>query len=138
MQSQRGNFLLQALLALTLVFAFIPFFARRLAVRDMSAQMYATTHQVDTAKTAAKIFIQENADSIPYETTVISGDNFSSTLEPYGLPLGFVARTALGQSISLVITKTADEIAAVLRLSGGSLSRIQRAELARRIGFYAD
>ena len=42
MKAERGNFLLQALLSLTLVFAFIPFFARRLATRDMGAQMYTT------------------------------------------------------------------------------------------------
>lgn len=137
MRTQNGNFLLQALLALTLVFAFIPFFAKRLALNDISAQMYATTRQVDVAKTAAKIYIQENADSLPYNQVVLSGDKFSDTLEPYGLPLGFVARTAMGQDISLVINKDMEEISAFLRLSGGMLNTMQRAELARRIGFYA-
>lgn len=137
LKSEKGNFLLQALLALTLVFAFIPFFAHRLSVRDLNTQMYATTRQVEVAKTAARIYIQENADSLPYEVTVISGNKFSDTLEPYGLPLGFVPRTALGQDISLVITKNQDEIFATIRLSGGRLSGLQRAELARRIGFFA-
>ena len=136
-RAQRGNFLLQALLALTLVFAFIPFFARRLALRDVSAQMYATTRQVDVARTAAKIFIRENANSIPYDRSIVSGDNFSTILEPYGLPLGFVPRTALGQDIVLIIDKTNTEISAFLRLRGGDLSMVQRAELARRIGFFA-
>lgn len=136
-QSQRGNFLLQALLALTLVFAFIPFFARRLALRDIGAQMYATTRQVDSARTAARIFIRENADSLPYDRSIISGENFSDMLEPYGLPLGFVPRTALGQNIILIIDKSNTEISAVLRLRGGNLSTLQRAELARRIGFFA-
>ena len=137
LQSQKGNFLLQALLALTLVFAFMPFFANRLAMRDLNAQMYSTTRQVDVAKTAARIYVQENAASLPYDVTVISGNKFSDTLESYGLPLGFVPRTALGQDISLIITKHPDEIFATLRLSGGDLSGVQRAELARRIGFYA-
>ncbi|MBO4480519.1 MAG: hypothetical protein J5742_02740 [Alphaproteobacteria bacterium] len=137
MHTQRGNFLLQALLALTLVFVFIPFFAKRLALSDISSQMYATTRQVDVAKTASRIYIQENADSLPYNKVVLSGDKFSDVLEPYGLPLGFIARTALGQDISLIINKDSEEITAFLRLSGGNLNTIQRAELARRIGFYA-
>ena len=77
MRNQRGNFLLQALLALTLVFVFIPFFAKRLAMNDMGGQMYATTRQVDVAKTSAKIYIQENAESLPYNTIVLSGNEFS-------------------------------------------------------------
>lgn len=137
MQGQRGNFLLQALLALTLIFAFIPFFAQRLAARDMDAQMYAATRQVETAQTAARIFIREMANSLPYNTTVVAGDNFSDLLEPFGLPLGFVPRTALGQDIALVINKTAAEVSAYLELTGGDLSQLQIAELARRIGFYA-
>lgn len=137
MQRERGNFLLQALLALTLVFAFIPFFARRLALRDVSAQMYSTTRQVDVARTAAKIFIRENANNLPYDRSIVSGENFSTVLEPYGLPLGFVPRTALGQDIVLIIDKTNTDISAILRLRGGNLSMVQRAELARRIGFFA-
>ncbi len=137
LKSERGNFLLQALLALTLVFAFIPFFARRLATRDIGAQMYATTRQVETARTAAKIYVQENADALPYETTVLSGDKFSDILEPYGLPLGFVPRTVFGQDIALIINKTTDGVSAFLRLSGGNIGNFQRAELAHRIGFFA-
>ena len=137
MQTQRGNFLLQALLALTLVFAFIPFFAKRLALRDIGAQMYATTRQVDVARTAAKIFIRENANNIPYDRSFISGENFTTMLEPYGLPLGFTPRTALGQDIILIIDKTNTDVSAILRLRGGDLNMVQRAELARRIGFFA-
>lgn len=137
MRSQRGNFLLQALLALTLVFAFMPFFVRRLATRDTAAQMYSTTRQVETARTAAKIFIQENANTLPLDISIISGDNFTDLLEPYGLPLGFVPRTALGQDILLIINNQNGDVSAYLRLRGGRLSTLQSAELARRIGFYA-
>ena len=137
MRQYSGNFLLQALLALTLIFSFIPFFAERLAARDMDAQMYASSQKVDVAQTAARIFIRERANDLPYNTTVVSGDAFSDLLEPYGLPLGFMPRTAMGQNISLVIEKTATAVSGYLELSGGNMSGVQLAELARRIGFYA-
>ena len=134
---QNGNFLLQALLALALIFSFIPFFAGRLASRDLDSQMYAATQKVEVAQTAAQIFVRENANDLPYNTTKVSGNTFSDLLESYGLPLGFVPRTALGQDISLVINKTPLAVTAYLELSGGYLSPLQLAELARRIGFYA-
>ena len=137
MQRQSGNFLLQALLSLTLIFAFVPYFATRLAARDMDSQMHAASRQIESAQTAARIFIRETASELPYDVSVISGNAFADTLEPYGLPLGFVPRTALGQDISLVINKTPLAVSAYLKLSGGGLSQLELAELARRIGFYA-
>lgn len=137
MQSERGNFLLQSLLALTLIFAFIPFVAQKLVAQDSDAQMTAAASQADVATTAARIYIRENTNLLPYETTRVSGDAFADLLEPYGLPLGFVPHNALGQDISLVITKTLDSVSGYLELTGGNLSGVQRAELARRIGFYA-
>ena len=53
------------------------------------------------------------------------------------MPLGFIPRTALGQDISLVINKTPMAVTAYLQLTGGDLTDVQLAELARRIGFYA-
>lgn len=137
MQNQHGNFLLQALLALTLVFAFMPFFAIKLASRDNAAQMYATTEQIETAYNAARIFLYEEKDNLPYKKQVLSGNAFSDKLESYGLPLGFVPETALKQKISLVIDKNERGIVGYLKISGGNLSKIQTAELTRRIGFYA-
>lgn len=137
MRSERGNFLLQSLLALTLIFAFIPFVAQKLVAQDSDAQMTAAASQADVAATAARIYIRENTNLLPYETTRVSGNAFADLLEPYGLPLGFVPHNALGQDISLVITKTLDSVSGYLELTGGNLSGIQRAELARRIGFYA-
>lgn len=137
MHSERGNFLLQALLAVGLIFAFIPFMSRQMAGRDTDTRMYATTRQVDIAQTAARIFVRENARDIPYETTVVSGNDFADMLEPYGLPLGFVPRTALGQDMSLVLHKTPFSVSAYLELTGGDLTGVERAELVRRIGFYA-
>lgn len=137
MHSERGNFLLQALLAVGLIFAFIPFMSRQMAGRDTDTRMYATTRQVDIAQTAARIFVRENARDIPYETTVVSGNDFADMLEPYGLPLGFVPRTALGQDMSLVLHKTPFSVSAYLELTCGDLTGVERAELVRRIGFYA-
>lgn len=137
MSRQSGNFLLQALLALSLVFAFVPFVAQKLVIRDRDAQMYSATRQVDVAATAARIFIRENASHIAYDRTVVAGSDFGDLLEPYGLPLGFIPRTALGQDISLIINKAPGEISAYLELTGGDLSQLRAAELARRIGFYA-
>jgi hypothetical protein len=134
---QSGNFLVQAMLALTMVFAFIPFIAQNLASRNTDARMFASTRQIDNVATAARIFIRENANSLPYNQTVLSGVHFSDILEPYGLPLGFVPRTALGQDIALVINKSAFDVSAYLELTGGEMSDIDLAELSRRVGFYA-
>ncbi len=137
MRKQSGNFLVQALLALTLIFAFIPFVATQLAARNVDAQMYSSTRQINNASTAARIFIRENARLISYGQTVVAGDDFADLLEPYGLPLGFVPHTPLGQDIILVINKTPTDVSAYLDVTGGDLSELKLAELARRIGFYA-
>ncbi len=137
MFNQRGNFLVQALLALTLVFAFVPFLTGRLAVRDMDAKMYSATRQIEVAQTAARIYVRENSQKFMYDVTTLHGNDFVDVLEPYGLPLGFVPRTALGNDISLVINKSPDGIVSYLDVSAANLSRMQLAQLARRIGFYA-
>ena len=127
----------QALLALTLVFAFVPFIASQLAARNVDEQMYATTRQIENAGIASRIFIRENAKHLAYGQTIISGDSFGDTLEPYGLPLGFIPKTALGQDIALIIDKTPAGISGYLAITGGDLPDIRLAEIARRIGFYA-
>ena len=78
MRNERGNFLLQALLALGLIFAFIPFIAQQMADRNIDARMFTTTKQIEHAQSAAGIFIRENVNNLPFETTVIS------TLSPIG------------------------------------------------------
>lgn len=132
-----GSFLLQALLAIAVVSAFIPFFARRIGARDNDARMYATTRQVENAARAARIYVRENADDFTYGQTVIAGNAVADTLEEYGLPMGFVPKTPMGQDIKLVITKEDDAVSARLELVGGNLRGVTAAELARRIGFYA-
>ena len=99
--------------------------------------MYSATRQVEIAQTASRIFVRENMNNLPYDTTVISGNDFADVLEPYGLPLGFVPKTAMGQDISLIIHKSDSVLTAYLQLTGGNLNGVQRAELIRRIGFYA-
>lgn len=137
MQKQGGNFLLQALLALTLVFAFMPFFAKRISSRDMAAQMYAATEQIETAYGAARIYLREEKENLPYQKQELKQDKFVSVLENYGLPLGFVPKTYFNQNISLVIDKNEDGVYGFINIDGGNLSKVQLAELARRIGFYA-
>ncbi len=138
LQYQRGSFLLQALLALTLVFAFIPFFASKISARDKAAQMYAATEQIETAYTAARIYVREKKEDLPYKITELSGTKFVHTLESYGLPLGFVPKTSLNQELSLIIDKNDKGIISYIKITGGKLSKMQLAELARRIGFYAE
>ena len=138
LQKQNGSFLLQALLALTLVFAFIPFFAGKISARDSAAQMYSATEQIETAYNVAKVYVHETKDVLPYKKIELSGDKFIDTLESYGLPMGFATVTGMGQNISLVIDKNEDGIISYLKISGGNLSKMQTAELAHRIGFYAE
>ena len=138
MHAQKGNFLLQALLALTLVFAFMPFFAKKLSSRDMAAQMYATTEQIETVYNATRNFLREEKEELPYKKQELSGNAMVSLLEVYGLPFGFVPQTPFGQDISLVIDKNQDGILSYIKIKGGNLSKIELAELARRVGFYAN
>ena len=66
LQKQSGNFLLQALLALTLVFSFMPFVAQKLSDRDSGAKMYAAKKSIETVYDAARSYLYDNKDSIPY------------------------------------------------------------------------
>lgn len=137
MQKQGGNFLLQALLALTLVFAFMPFFATKISSRDVAAQMYGASEQIETAYGAARIYLREEKDNLPYKKQELSKDKFVDVLENYGLPLGFIPQTKFNQNISLIIDKNEDGLYGFINVTSGNLSRVQLAELARRIGFYA-
>ncbi|MCQ2562575.1 MAG: hypothetical protein MJ158_03110 [Alphaproteobacteria bacterium] len=137
LQKQAGNFLLQALLALSLVFTFVPFLTGRLINRDMTAQMFAVTEQIETIHNVSRIYLTENKDNLEYNKIVLSGDDLIDTLENYGLPFGSVPVTSFKQNISLVINNTPENLVAFLQIDSGSLSKIQLSELARRIGFYA-
>ena len=147
MRKQSGNFLLQALLALTLVFAFLPFLADRLSSRDMNAKLYSVKELVDTAQTAARIYLTENKDSLPYKTHIYSDadgsdKNFVSTLTSYGLSFGFNPKTIFNQDIDFIIDKQKDAdgqpvIDAYLKVTQGNMSKFQLAELTRMIGVYA-
>ena len=148
MQKQSGNFLLQALLGLTLVFAFLPFFAGKLASRDMTAKLYSVKELVDTAQTAARIYLTEVKDDLPYPAVYVyseapnSNHNFLSTLTKYGLPLGFNPKTIFNQYIDFVIEKNQDAegqpiIDAYLKIPQENMTKMQLAELTRMIGVYA-
>ena len=137
MHKQSGNFLLQALLALTLVFVFMPFFAKKIAMYDSAAQMYSATNQIETVYGVARVYLRENKDDLPYKKTVLSKDKLIDVLEQYGLPFGFIPKTSLNQDIYLIVDKSPDGLKGYLKLSGGNLSKMKLAELTRRIGFYA-
>lgn len=137
MQNQRGNFLLQALLALTLAFVFMPFFASKLSVRDMNAKMHSVTQQVEYVYEAATNYLRENKNDLNYGETNYDDDILVKVLRPYGLPLGFRNETIFGQTMSLNIVKKEDFIGAEIKISGGELSNIQVAELIRRINLFA-
>lgn len=147
LQKQNGNFLLQTLLALTMVFAFMPFLANKLASRDMSAKMYSAKTSIETLHDVARVYLRTNQDSENCGTTVycdICTKNLVNTLLPYGLPTGFNTTTALGQDISLQIVKkttacgdNTNKIEADIIVTRGNLSDYQLAELARMVGFFA-
>ncbi|MBQ0013268.1 MAG: hypothetical protein KBS86_01700 [Proteobacteria bacterium] len=137
MHKQSGNFLLQALLALTVMFAFIPMVVGRISSRDLDAKMYATTNQIEIFQTVARIYVRENADGLSYGQTILSGNALIDALEPYGLPIGFRSRTALDQDVRVIVDKSPTDIIAGIEIIGGKTSELDNAELARRIGFYA-
>ena len=132
-----GNFLLQALLAITLIIAFMPLLARKIATQAKNAEIAATAAQLETAATAARLFVQENSDRVQFGETTVSGESFSDLLEPFGLPLGFIPKTPLSQDISLVILRDSSDMLVMLEVKDGKLSNRQRADLAARIGFWA-
>jgi hypothetical protein len=145
LQKQNGNFLLQALLALTLVFAFMPFLANKLAARDMSAKMYSAKTSIETLHDVARVYLRDKSiqDGFNYGNTNYSGQTLIDTLMPYGLPSGFNTTTSLNQNISLDINKEAKKngngytLEANVVATRGNLSDYQLAELARMVGFFA-
>lgn len=137
MQKQSGSFLLQALLALSLIIAFMPFFAQKLASKTKNTEMYIATTQLETVQNAAKIYLRENINDLNYGTMTFSGTDFSDLLEPYGLPLGFVPKTLFGGDISFTIINDQDKVNAYLKIAYKKTSEIEKQEFIRRIGFYA-
>lgn len=125
-------------MALTLVFAFIPFFAGKISARDNAAQMYAVTEQIEVAHNTARVYMREMKDKLQYKKTELLGDKFIHDLTDYGLPYGFNPKTVFEQDISLFIDKNEDGIISYIKITKGNLSKMQVAELARRIGFYAE
>ncbi len=135
MQSDmRGNFLLQALLAIALVMSFMSFMAPKLSARKSDAAMAAIARQAETAARAARQFVRANKSSIVYGPRNIAGDEFSDLLEPFGLPLGFVPLTTAQQKISLLTSKNDSGVLALIVLQDGKISDIKRRELMARIG----
>jgi len=138
-KNSSGNFMLQALFALALVVAFLPAFVQKISDRNLNRENIVIVSHIGTAFDAARVFVREEFDNFSDGIQVFSGRNFTDRLEPFGLPLGFVPRTPLGQDISLVVSKSGREILAVLVISGGRNNRVDRfrqAEILARIGFW--
>ena len=93
LRKQSGNFLLQALLALTLMFAFLPFLAGKLSSRDMTTKLLSVKETIDTLQTAARIYLREQKNNLYIGSQTFTGPVLTKKLEPYGLPMGFSKKT---------------------------------------------
>ncbi|MDR1207112.1 MAG: hypothetical protein LBK26_01720 [Rickettsiales bacterium] len=136
-RAKRGNFMLQALLALALVIAFMPFLVRKISGNEFASRMAATTAQIEAAAGAAREFIRDNADRMPYGVAIFKDDKFTDALESYGLSLGFVPKTPFGQNIFMTTVKSESETLSFIGISDPKTSAAAMAELAVRIGFWA-
>ena len=138
-------------MALTLVFAFMPFFANKLSSRDTEARLYSVVGQIETVHNVARIFLRDEfRNNFPNGTVVFSRNpsgcpdnkncHFNAALEPYGLPMGFNSETIFKQDISLVAIKNENgSISGYIKLTRGDLSdsNLEWAQLLRMLGFYA-
>lgn len=131
---ETGNFLLQALLAIALIMAFMPMLAQKLSDRKNDMNMSASARHIVAAATAGREFVRASLDDIPYGLQTFTDGDFSDLLEPFGLPLGFVPITPQNQKISFITAKKDDDFMAALVLNGGKMSKTLKAELMMRIG----
>lgn len=132
----RGNFMLQALFALAFVIAFLPIFVKKEAEKNAFRENGAVVTQLAAAFDAARAFVGEEYDNLPIGIKWFSNEEFVERLEAFGLPLGFIPVTALGQKISLVTGKSDDSMIALLVIDGGKTDKFRRAEITARIGFW--
>jgi len=128
--------MLQALLALAFVIAFLPVFVKKLEERNASRENAAIASQIAFAENAARAFVFDNVGNFPDGVKVFEDEAFVRSLEPYGLPLGFVPRGIRGGKISLIISKLKDDFFAAIALNPGKISAARRAEILARIGFW--
>lgn len=132
MNNQRGNFLLQTLLALSLITAFMPFFTSKIISRDKTIKIVALVNQIDSIELVSRRYIKENINNFEFKTYLLSGNDFIDIMESYGMPLGFIPKTNFNQDISLLIKKD-DDISAYLKLSGGNLNNLEKSQLKNSI-----
>ena len=133
MYYQKGNFLLQTLLALCLITAFLPIFTKKLTDRDKTNKISILINQIDNIELASRRYIKENINNIKYKTNLISGNEFSDIMESFGMPLGFIPKTNFNQNISLLIINHEDNPSAYIKLSGGNLSKLEKSQLKNSI-----
>jgi len=127
-----GNFLLQALLALALIAAFIPVVVRRAANEFSDTTMAAAASQISEIADAGMEYFR-NA-KIPNGAQNFSGARLVSVLSEYGLPDGFDTHTSLGGDISMFVYRNAEHRVALLEISDVPMSDLRRRDLMQRIG----
>jgi hypothetical protein len=128
--------MLQALFALALVISFLPMLANKAIEKKESRENVATVSQINYAWNAARSYIHNESDKISDGITTLSDDELSNKLEPFGLPLGFVPITPLGQKISLIISKKDNDIFSVVEVDANNMSEMRRANIVKRLGFW--
>ncbi|MCL2369176.1 MAG: hypothetical protein FWC83_00695 [Alphaproteobacteria bacterium] len=131
-----GNFMLQALLALSLVIAFMPMMVRQITTRTMDTEMAAAVNQINSMIPAMRAFGMDNHENFILGTQVFEEQSLINALEPYGLPIGFRPQTPFGQRISVMTTRDEEDTDMFIIMSGGNMRTIDRAEMALRIGFW--
>lgn len=128
----------EALLMLTLVIAFMPALLNKLAQRKAASSSHAAAQHLVKIFDAASEFIKENGNNLPIGIATSSGEHLNDLLEPYGLPIGFSARTPLSQTIQFTILNNGETILPLIIASdAGRLDETTRRNLSARIGFWA-
>lgn len=135
MRQEKGNFLLQTLLIISLLIMFVPFLIKKISRYDERVKLSIVSEQIRTFYDVSKIYINESINSLPIGITKFSKDNLNDLLEPYGLPLGFNTKTVLDQEISLVIHNTNENLFVYLLLTGGQLTKLEKALLVKKLGY---
>lgn len=128
--------MLQALIALALVIAILPTLTKKISLQNIQNENSVTASQISSVWAATHNFIYENGSELPDGITKLSGDKLTQTLEPFGLPLGFIPKTPTNHTISVIISKDRDDIFTAISASGAKISEMRRAEILSRIGFW--
>jgi len=129
--------MLSALLALAVVIAFMPMLVGKITEKNLARENAAIISQVSAVMNAARAYLDAGQKIFPNGISVLKSDNLIDALEPFGLPLGFIPTTPLGQEISLIISKDSGNSLMLVALTGGKLTPLRQAEISSGIGYWA-